>query len=101
MRTLIGVCLLAVSVAILVLDHQSASPSTSQAASPPAKVLRTERRLASDKASRSTELRAHRRAVPRNVWPADGQAAYTETGQSVINAGPAQHPRRRSQAWPR
>jgi D-alanyl-D-alanine carboxypeptidase (penicillin-binding protein 5/6) len=92
MRTLIGVCLLAVSAAILVLDHQSASPSTSQAASPPAKVLRTERRLASDKASRSTELRAHRRAVPRNVWPADGQAAYTETGQSVINAGPAQHP---------
>jgi len=92
MRTLIGVCLLAVSAAILVLDHQSTSPSTSQAASPPAKVLRTERRLASDKASRSTELRAHRRAVPRNVWPADGQAAYTETGQSVINAGPAQHP---------
>jgi len=91
MRILITVCLLAVSAAILVLDHQSASPSTSQAASPPAKVLRTDRRLASGKASRGTDSRA-RRVVPHDVWPADGQAAFTESRQSVIHAGPDQHP---------
>ena len=55
-------------------------------------MLRTDRRLASGKASRSAERRAHRRAVPRDVWPADGQAAFTETGESQIHAGPNQHP---------
>jgi len=55
-------------------------------------VLRTDRRLASGKASRSAERRAHRRAVPRDVWPAHGQAAFTETGESLIHAGPNQHP---------
>jgi D-alanyl-D-alanine carboxypeptidase (penicillin-binding protein 5/6) len=90
MRTF-SVCLLAVVAVIVVLDHRSPSPSTSQAASPPAKVLRTDRRLGAGKASRGTGSRAHRRAVPRDVWPADGQAALIETGQSVIHAGPDQH----------
>src|SRR5256884_2474596 len=30
-------------------------------------------------------------AVPSTVWPADGQAAFVETGQSQIQAGPNQH----------
>jgi D-alanyl-D-alanine carboxypeptidase (penicillin-binding protein 5/6) len=55
-------------------------------------VLRTDRRLAAGNASRSAERRAHRRAVPRDVWPADGQAAFTETGEAQIHAGPNQHP---------
>jgi D-alanyl-D-alanine carboxypeptidase (penicillin-binding protein 5/6) len=84
--------LLAVIAAIVVLDHQAPPSSTSRAASPPASVLRTERRLASGKASRSTERRAHGGAVRRDVWPADGQAAFVETGQPVIHAGPDQHP---------
>jgi D-alanyl-D-alanine carboxypeptidase (penicillin-binding protein 5/6) len=91
MRTF-SVALLAVVAAIVVLDHRSPSPSNSQAASPPAKVLRTDRRLGSGQASRGTELGAHRRAVPRDVWPANGQAAFIETGESVIHAGPNQHP---------
>ena len=91
MRTL-TVAVLAVMAAIVVLENRSPPSSTSQAASPPASVLRTDRRLASGKASRGTELRAHRRAVPRDVWPADGQAAFIETGQSRIHAGPGQHP---------
>ena len=90
MRTLLA-GLLAVIAAIVVLDHQSPSTSSSTAASPPANVLRTDRRLGSGKASRSTELRAHR-AVPSDVWPDAGQAAFTETGQSQIHAGPDQHP---------
>ncbi|HEX3329784.1 MAG TPA: serine hydrolase [Gaiellales bacterium] len=91
MRTL-TVAVLAVMAAIVVLENRSPPSSTSQAASPPASVLRTDRRLASGKASRGTELRAHRRAVPRDVWPADGQAAFIETGQSRVHAGPGRHP---------
>ena len=30
-------------------------------------------------------------AVPSTVWPADGQAAFVETGQSQVHAGPNQH----------
>ena len=93
MRTL-SIGLIAVIAAIVVLDHRPPSPSTStsQAASPPAKVLRTDRRLAKGEASSGIELRAHRRAVPRAVWPADGQAAFVETGHSAVHAGPDQHP---------
>ena len=91
MRTF-SVGLLAVIVAIVALDHRSPSPSTSEAASRPAKVFRSDRRLGSGKASGGTELRGHRRAVPRDVWPADGQAAFVETGQAAIQAGPGQHP---------
>jgi len=90
-RTLVA-GVLAVIAAVVVLDHRTPSSSTSRAASPPAGVLRTERRLASGKASRGTDWRVHRRAVPRDVWPADGQAAFVETGQAAIHAGPDQHP---------
>ena len=31
-------------------------------------------------------------AVPSTVWPAYGQAAFVETGQSQVHAGPNQHP---------
>jgi D-alanyl-D-alanine carboxypeptidase (penicillin-binding protein 5/6) len=30
-------------------------------------------------------------AVPSTVWPADGQAAFVQTGQSQVQAGPNQH----------
>ena len=30
-------------------------------------------------------------ALPRTVWPAEGQAAFVQTGQSQIQAGPNQH----------
>jgi len=35
---------------------------------------------------------AARAALPSTVWPAYGQAAYIQTGQSQIQAGPNQHP---------
>src|SRR5207244_8268088 len=35
---------------------------------------------------------ADHRPVPRKVWPAEGQAAFIETGLSQIQAGPHQHP---------
>src|SRR5690349_12102148 len=31
-------------------------------------------------------------AVSNTVWPADGQAAFVQTGQSQIHPGPNQHP---------
>jgi D-alanyl-D-alanine carboxypeptidase (penicillin-binding protein 5/6) len=31
-------------------------------------------------------------ALPATVWPADGQAAFVQTGQSEVQAGPNQHP---------
>jgi D-alanyl-D-alanine carboxypeptidase (penicillin-binding protein 5/6) len=40
--------------------------------------------------SRST--RAARESVPDSVWPAHGQAAFVQTGQSLVRAGPNQHP---------
>ena len=30
--------------------------------------------------------------LPAGVWPQDGQAAFTRTGQAWIHAGPNQHP---------
>src|ERR671930_2437629 len=30
-------------------------------------------------------------ALPRTAWPADGQAAFVQTGQSQVQAGPNQH----------
>jgi D-alanyl-D-alanine carboxypeptidase (penicillin-binding protein 5/6) len=34
----------------------------------------------------------HPGALPSTVWPADGQAAFVQGGQSKIHAGPSQHP---------
>jgi D-alanyl-D-alanine carboxypeptidase (penicillin-binding protein 5/6) len=61
------------------LGYQLLASSSSTAGSP-IDVLRSERRGV---------LGA---AVPSTVWPADGQAAFVQTGQSQIQAGPNQHP---------
>jgi serine-type D-Ala-D-Ala carboxypeptidase (penicillin-binding protein 5/6) len=71
--------LLVVIAAILAsLGCQLLAFSSSTSASP-IDVLRSERRGASGK------------ALPSTVWPADGQAAFVQTGQSGIQAGPNQH----------
>jgi serine-type D-Ala-D-Ala carboxypeptidase (penicillin-binding protein 5/6) len=82
---------LAVTAAIVALDHRSPSSSTSRAASPPIGVLRAEHRLALGEAPPSTVSPADGQAGPSNVWPVDGQAALIQTGQSRILAGPNQH----------
>ena len=84
--------LLAVIAAVVALGHRSSSSSTSGAASPPADVLHTAHRLARGEARLKTASPAHRHAVPSNVWPAEGQAAFVQTGESQIHAGPNQHP---------
>ena len=61
------------------LGSQLLSSSSSTAASP-IDVLRSEHRGALGE------------ALPSTVWPADGQAAFVQTGQSQIHAGPNQHP---------
>ncbi|HET8752467.1 MAG TPA: hypothetical protein VFM43_08090 [Gaiellaceae bacterium] len=53
-----------------------ASSSSSSTTASPVHVLRSERRG----------------ALPRAVWPAQGQAAFIRTGRSEIQAGPNQHP---------
>src|SRR6185437_7008171 len=51
----------------------------SSTAASPIDVLRSERRGAPGE------------AVPSTVWPAYGQAAFVQTGQSQVQAGPNQH----------
>src|ERR671922_1752923 len=41
--------------------------------------------------SSSSSTEAGREALLRTVWPAHGQAAFVQTGQSEIQAGPNQH----------
>jgi D-alanyl-D-alanine carboxypeptidase (penicillin-binding protein 5/6) len=60
------------------LGYQLLASSSSTAASP-FDVLRSERRGALGE------------ALPRTVWPAYGQAAFVQTGQSRVKAGPNQH----------
>ena len=43
-------------------------------------------------ATSSVDLLRVEPAPPARVWPADGQAAFVEAGQSQIQAGPNQHP---------
>src|ERR671935_97813 len=71
--------LLVVIAAIAVLGYQSLASSSSTAGSP-IDVLRSEHRG------------AHGDALPNTVWPAHGQVAFVQTGQSQIHAGPNQHP---------
>jgi D-alanyl-D-alanine carboxypeptidase (penicillin-binding protein 5/6) len=40
---------------------------------------------------RSTHRGAAGEALPRTLWPADGQAAFIKSGQSQVQAGPNQH----------
>ncbi len=70
--------LLVVVAAIAVLGYQSLASSSSTAASP-IDVGGGERRGAPGEAVAST------------VWPAHGQAAFVQTGQSQIRVGPNQH----------
>ena len=60
------------------LGHQLLASSSSTAASP-IDVLRSEHRGALGE------------AVPSTVWPAHGQAAFVQIGQSQVQAGPNQH----------
>ncbi len=60
------------------LGYQLLASSSSTAASP-IDVLRSEHRGALGE------------ALPSTVWPADGQAAFVQGGQSQIQAGPNQH----------
>jgi D-alanyl-D-alanine carboxypeptidase (penicillin-binding protein 5/6) len=61
------------------LGYQSLVSSSSTAASP-SDVLRSEDRGALGE------------ALPSTVWPAQGQAAFVQTGKSKIQVGPNQHP---------
>jgi serine-type D-Ala-D-Ala carboxypeptidase (penicillin-binding protein 5/6) len=61
------------------LDHLLAASSSSTATTSTLGVLR------------STHGGARGRAVPSTVWPAHGQAAFVQAGQSQIHAGPNQH----------
>ena len=60
------------------LGYRLLASSSSTAASP-IDVLRSEHRGALGE------------ALPSTVWPADGQAAFVQTGQSQVQAGPNQH----------
>jgi serine-type D-Ala-D-Ala carboxypeptidase (penicillin-binding protein 5/6) len=68
--------LVVIAASAAALGHQLLASSSSTAASPI--VLRSGRHGAPQ-------------AVPRTVWPAHGQAAFVQTGQSQVHAGPNQH----------
>jgi D-alanyl-D-alanine carboxypeptidase (penicillin-binding protein 5/6) len=70
--------LLVVIAAIAALGYQLLASSSSTATSP-VDVLRSEHRGALGE------------ALPSTVWPAYGQAAFVQTGQSQVHAGPNQH----------
>jgi serine-type D-Ala-D-Ala carboxypeptidase (penicillin-binding protein 5/6) len=67
------------AIAALLAHRSARTTSSPSAGAPPVHVLRSE----------------HRRAlgglVPSTVWPEYGQAAFSETGQAQIHAGPNQH----------
>ena len=61
------------------LGHQLLASSSSPTAASPIDVPRSEHRGALGE------------ALPSSVWPAYGQAAFVQTGQSQVHAGPNQH----------
>jgi len=69
--------LLVVVVAIAALGHRLLASSSSTAASPGV--------------PRSEHRGARGDALPSTVWPANGQTAFVQTGQSQVQAGPNQH----------
>ena len=71
--------LLVVIAAIAALLGCQLLASSSSTATSPIDVLRGEHRGALDE------------ALPGTVWPAHGQAAFVQTGQSQLQAGPNQH----------
>jgi len=76
-RTRVGGLLVVVAAIAAYLGHQLAASSSSTAASP-IDVLRSARRGGLGE------------ALPSTVWPAHGQAAFVQTGQSQIHASPNQ-----------
>ena len=70
--------LLVVIAATAALGYRLLASSTSTGASP-IDVLRSERRGTPGD------------ALPITVWPAYGQAAFVQTGESKVQAGPNQH----------
>jgi D-alanyl-D-alanine carboxypeptidase (penicillin-binding protein 5/6) len=48
-------------------------------------------RLGASSTSTAASTERAREAVPSTVWPEHGQAAFVETGESQIHAGPNQH----------
>ena len=70
--------LVVVAAIAAALGYRSLASSSSTAASP-VDVLRSEHRAALGE------------ALPSTVWPADGQAAFVQIGQSQVQAGPNQH----------
>jgi D-alanyl-D-alanine carboxypeptidase (penicillin-binding protein 5/6) len=77
-RIRVAVLLVVIAAILASLGCQLLASSSSTSASP-IDVLRSERRGASGK------------ALPSTVWPAYGQAAFVQAGQSRIQAGPNQH----------
>jgi serine-type D-Ala-D-Ala carboxypeptidase (penicillin-binding protein 5/6) len=77
-RTRFAGLLVVIAAITAALGHQLLASSSSTAASP-TDVLRSGRDALGE-------------ALPSTVWPAYGQAAFVQTGQSQIQAGPNQHP---------
>jgi D-alanyl-D-alanine carboxypeptidase (penicillin-binding protein 5/6) len=75
-RTRVAVLLVVVAAIAAALGYQLLASSTVPSSSDG---LRSERRGASGE------------ALPSTVWPAYGQAAFFQTGQSQVQAGPHQH----------
>ncbi|HJQ51248.1 MAG TPA: hypothetical protein VJ838_12115 [Gaiellaceae bacterium] len=69
---------IAVAVSAAALGHKLTA-SSSPALTSPVDLLR--------KAHRASHV-----ALPSTVWPAEGQAAFVESGRAGIQAGPNQHP---------
>jgi D-alanyl-D-alanine carboxypeptidase (penicillin-binding protein 5/6) len=77
-RIRVASLLVVIAAIAAALGYQWLASSSSTAASP-VDVLRSEHRGALGE------------ALPSTVWPAQGQAAFVQTGQSQIQAGPNQH----------
>src|SRR5581483_3332098 len=75
----IAAIFLVIAAAAASLGHELTAPSPSMATSP-VHVLRSAHR----------DVREHRAALPRTVWPAYGEAAV-QVGRASIQAGPNQH----------
>ena len=77
-RILVAGLLVVIAAIAAAVGYQLLAPSSSTAASP-TDVLHGDHRGALGE------------ALPSTVWPADGQAAFVQTGQSQVHAGPNQH----------
>jgi D-alanyl-D-alanine carboxypeptidase (penicillin-binding protein 5/6) len=77
-RILVAGLLVVIAAIAAAVGYQLLAPSSSTAASP-TDVLHSDHRGALGE------------ALPSTVWPAQGQAAFVQTGQSQVQAGPNQH----------